>query len=108
MPWLTLIYSQFIYLIVLVLLLRESSPQLRRLLWERWLQVSASGYHRVIDIDVGFVRLHGGSSDSNGGESSLTRWEEKGRLSGSRHQGRVIVAKKRQVFKAGRDPAKMR
>jgi hypothetical protein len=58
MPWLTLNYSQFTYLVVNVLLrrlddapllLRETRPQLRILRWlrrGRWLQVRASGYHR--------------------------------------------------------------
>ena len=53
MGWLTLISSQFIYLVVIallcqlddgLLLLRESRPQLRRLQWERWLQLTGTSY----------------------------------------------------------------
>jgi len=58
-------------------------------------------YELADTIDVGLVHLHGGSSGSNGGEPSLTWWEEKGRLSG--RQGRVtMVAKKCRVFEAER------
>jgi hypothetical protein len=54
----------------------------------------------ALDVDVGLVHLHGGSS---GGESSLIWWEEKGRLSGRGHQDRVTVAKKKcGAFKAER------
>jgi hypothetical protein len=39
-----------------------------------------------------------GSSGSNGGESSLTRWEKKERLSGNGHRDRVVVTKKNRTF----------
>jgi hypothetical protein len=44
----------------------------------------------------------GESSDSNGGKSSLKLWEEKGRLSGSGRQDRVMVAKECGAFKSDR------
>ena len=45
-------------------------------------EVAASTNCRADIIDVGLIHLHGESSGLNGSESSLTWWEEKGRLSG--------------------------
>ena len=44
-----------------------------------------------------------GSSDPNAGDSSLTWWEEKGRLSGRRDRV-TVVKKKCRAFKADRHP----
>jgi hypothetical protein len=57
-------------------------------------------YELADTIDVELIHLHGGSSSSYGGESSLIWWEGKGRLSG--RQDRVMVAKKCRAFKAER------
>src|SRR6267154_4674941 len=58
-------------------------------------------YEPADTIDIGIIHLHGGSSRPNGGESSLTWWEEKGQLSG--HRDRLMVAKKCRAFKVERD-----
>jgi hypothetical protein len=85
MPWLTLrpVYSQFIYRIVLallrqlddeLLLLQESSSQLRRLLWERWLQVRAGEPHPDPSTSTSdlYTLWRMIKRFPNGGDSSLT------------------------------------
>jgi hypothetical protein len=105
MPCLTLISSQFIHL-------RHRPPASARrcaLPAPQELPTAAAvaagavaagtKYYELADtIDVGLVRLHGGSSDSNGGGSSLTWLEEKGQLIG--RQDRMMVVKKCRAFKA--------
>ncbi len=86
MPRLTLISSQFIYLRVIVIvllrqledalrLLRDIHPQLRRMWWERWLQVRASEYRRsrTCTSQWRIKRLWGIFSDFVGGESAIER-----------------------------------
>jgi hypothetical protein len=81
MPWLTLISSQFIYLIVIallrqlndpLLLLHESRPQLRQWWWS-----GGCRYELADTINIGPVHLHGGSrrifSDLVGGERMVER-----------------------------------